>query len=252
MQIRLAAERHAAILERVREGDVVRVEALADELGVSVATVRRDLKQLETQGVVNRLFGGASAVAPELSFTPRSQSNVSEKARIARVAAALVHSGETVALDTGTTVVAVASALRTTPNVAVVTNSTDAMLAMQGVPDQRLVLTGGIFDPVTRSLHGPLVQSFYSDYQADKLFIGAGSVSVAGLRDSNLAAFPAKRAAIAAATQTIVVADSSKFRRSALALVIDWTRVGVLVTDDRAPSEPLEEIRAQGVEVILA
>jgi DeoR/GlpR family transcriptional regulator of sugar metabolism len=248
----LQAERHTAILEALRETKVVRVEELATELGVSVATVRRDLKQLGSQGAVNRLFGGATGPSPDLSFAPRSQTRVAEKARIAQLAITLIRQGDAVALDTGTTVTAVASSLRDAVQVTVLTNSVEVMLALQASSSIGLMMSGGMFDAVTRSLQGPLVESFYAESRADTFIMGAGSLSPEGVRDSHVLAFPGKRAALRAADRTIVVADSSKFSRSAVGQVADWAEVAVLITDTAAPADALAAIRAQGVQVLQA
>jgi DeoR/GlpR family transcriptional regulator of sugar metabolism len=103
-----------------------------------------------------------------------------------------------------------------------------------------------------RALHGPLVERFYAEHRVDRLFLGAGSVGVEGVRSSYLESIGAKRAAIAAAQATVVVADSSKFARRSLVVVTDWSAVSALVTDDQAPPAVLEAIRRQGVEVITA
>jgi DeoR family transcriptional regulator, fructose operon transcriptional repressor len=246
----MPADRQSRILAHISEGGTARVDELANELGVSVVTIRRDLQHLENQGLLNRVFGGAVSTA-EMSYAPRSQAHVAEKSRIAKRAAALVAPGETVALETGTTVVAVAGALRAS-SLAIVTNSVDALLALQGRPDVTVVMTGGTFDVNTRCMYGGLVERFYADYKVDKLFIGAGSLGLDGLRDSNIHALESKRAAIAAAQNVIVVADSSKLQVNALALVCEWGQVSTLVTDASAPAESLSRIRAAGVDVLTA
>ncbi|MCW2953839.1 MAG: DeoR/GlpR transcriptional regulator [Conexibacter sp.] len=228
----------------------MRVESLVETLGVSTATVRRDLQQLDNQGLLTRVFGGARLVT-ETSFAPRAQAHVTEKARIAKRAAALVAPGETIAMETGTTVLAVASGLDVS-GLTVVTNSVDVLLATQPRTDIKVLLTGGAFEPTIRSLYGPLVERFYAEHQVDRLFIGAGSVSREGLRDSNIEAIGAKRAAIASARRTVVVADSSKFELTALTLVAPWSQITTLVTDAGAPEAELDAVRAAGVEVIVA
>lgn len=248
----LETERHAAILEAMRDTKVVRVESLAESLGVSVATVRRDLSKLGAQGSINRLFGGASSTSQDLSFAPRKQSSMSEKTRIAKAVVALITEGEVVALDTGTTVLAVAAALQDFSNLTVVTNSVEAMLVLQSAPRLNLMVTGGVFDSVTRSFQGPLVGRFYSEYRADVFVMGAGSISPDGVRDSYVSAFPGKQAALAAAGRAIVVADSSKFRLNALGKVSDWDQIETLVTDEGAPPEIVDAIRMQGVTVVVA
>jgi DeoR family fructose operon transcriptional repressor len=247
----LAAERHSRVLKQISADGVVRVDQLARVMDVSVATVRRDLRQLEDRGLVSRVFGGA-VVAEDLAYVPRTHVQVEEKRRIADRAASLVSSGETVALDTGTTVTAVAARLKTLKGIVVTTNSIDAVLAFEGAAEVTALMTGGVFEQVTRSLSGPLVEAFYRTHRVDKLFIGAGSVSPDGLRDSNVSALEAKRAAISAASQTIVVADHTKFERTALALVCGWSSVKVLVTDRDAPFDIVAAVRAHGVDVIVA
>jgi len=247
----LAAERHSQVLRQINADGVVRVDQLARVMDVSVATVRRDLRQLEDRGLVSRVFGGA-VVAEDLSYVPRTQVQIEEKRRIADRAAGLVSPNETVALDTGTTVAAVAARLKTIKGLVVTTNSIDAVLAMEGTAEVTAMMTGGVFEPITRSLSGPLVEAFYRTHRVDKLIIGAGSVGPDGLRDSNVSALEAKRAAIGAASQTVVVADHTKFGRTALALVCDWSSVKVLVTDRDAPADMVAAVRAQGVVVIVA
>jgi DeoR/GlpR family transcriptional regulator of sugar metabolism len=246
----LPQARHSEILERLAAAGSVRVEELVGGLGVSTATVRRDLQQLENQGLLIRVFGGAK-LAAETLFAPRAQAHVMEKRRIAERAAQLVRPGETVAMETGTSVLAVASVLDV-PGLAIVTNSIDVPLVAHGRADLKVILTGGEFEPTIRSMHGALVERFYAEHQVDRLFIGAGSLGAEGIRDSNLGALGAKRAAIAAARQITVVADSSKFRRTALALVSEWRHVTTLVTDNGAPRAALDTIREAGVEVIVA
>lgn len=247
----LAAERHTNVLEHIRQDRVARVDDLARVMDVSVATVRRDLRSLEDRGLVTRVFGGA-VIADVLPYVPRAQAQVDAKRRIAERAASFVSPGETVALDTGTTVVAVATRLRTVKGIVVTTNSIDAMLQFDRTAEGTAVLIGGVFDDVTRSVAGPLVEAFYRTHRVDKLFIGAGSIGADGIRDSNVSALEAKQAAISAASQTIVVADHTKFERSALVLVADWSLIKALVTDRDAPAEVLEKVRACGVDVIVA
>ncbi len=247
----IAVERQSEVLKRLRDDGVVRVDTLARDLDVSLATIRRDLLELERQGRATRVFGGA-VVSEDLAYAPRTRSHADEKRRIGQRAASLVSPGETVALDPGTTVVAVAECLRTAGRLTIATNSVAAALVLEGAPEVTTIVTGGIYDAVTRSVSGSLVEAFYETHRVDKLFIGAGSLGLDGLRDSNVAALNAKRAAIQSANQTIVVADHSKFERSALVLVADWSDIAVLITTEGAPVEALETIRSRGVEVIVA
>jgi DeoR/GlpR family transcriptional regulator of sugar metabolism len=243
-------QRHRRLIELLEREESVHAADLAARLDVSVATVRRDLQHLDRAGHVDRVLGGAK-VAAETAWAPRAQSHLREKRRIGEAAAKLAAPGETIALETGTTVLAVATALAT-PGLTLVTNSVDVLIATQRNRDVRVVLSGGAFDPVIRALHGPIVERFYAEHRVDRLFLGAGSLDAEGVRDSFLEAIGGKRAAIAAAHTTVVVADSSKFVHSALVNLTGWSAVATLVTDDGAPAAVLDAIREQGVEVITA
>jgi DeoR/GlpR family transcriptional regulator of sugar metabolism len=245
----LPADRQVQIVDLINESGVVSVEALASRLGVSLATIRRDLQHLGNQGVLNRVHGGASiGVMP---FASRAQAQVPEKTRIANLAASLPQPGESIAFEGGTTVLAVMSHVQVT-GVAVVTNSIDVVMAAQGRPGMRVIVSGGTYDPGTHSMYGQLTESFFRDHRVDRLFIGAGSLGPEGLRDSNMDAIAAKRAAIESAREVVVVADSSKFQLNALALVCSWDRVQRLVTDRGADVATLAALRETGVEVLIA
>ena len=125
-------------------------------------------------------------------------------------------------------------------------------MAAQGRPCMRAIVSGDTYDSVTHSMYGALTESFYREYRVDRLFIGAGSLSTDGVRDSNIDAIPAKRAAIESAREVVVVADSAKFRLNALGLVAPWEQVHSLVTDRAADAETLAVIRRAGVKVFTA
>jgi DeoR/GlpR family transcriptional regulator of sugar metabolism len=249
---RARSSRQERIVVLAREQGFASVGRLAEELGVSESTIRRELHELREQGLLNRVFGGALPNSDDLSFTPRTYAFVEEKRRIGQRAAELVSPGDTLILETGTTVLAVADALHTVPNIDIVTSSIDVVVNLQSAANARIVLAGGTFDRHTHTLLGPETERFYADARADKLFIGVGSISSEGLRDSNINAFAVKRAAISAAACVIVVADHSKFSRGALATVADWQQVDVLVTDTAAPANQLANIEKFDVRIIRA
>lgn len=246
----MPADRRSRIVEQIGEFGVARVEQLAAELGVSVATIRRDLQHLDSHGILSRVHGGA-VVTGDTSFSRRERTRVVEKGRIAAAAARLVKPGDAIALDTGTTVLAVTPHLQV-QGLSIVTNSVDVLVATRGLAGVRLVLTGGTFDPGSHSMYGNLTERFYAEHHVDKVFIGAGSASAEGLRDSNIDALAAKRAAIRAATEVIALVDSSKFRMNALGFLCDWGAITTLVTDTEAPEAIVEDIRRAGVQVVEA
>jgi DeoR/GlpR family transcriptional regulator of sugar metabolism len=149
----LASQRRATILGLVEDSGAVRVSELVEQLGVSDMTVRRDIEQLATEGLVERVHGGALAVggrsSEEPGFTAKSALMQAQKNSIAMAAAQLVEPGAAIGISAGTTTYEFARAVRTVPDLTVVTNSVPVaqLLHESGAPGQTVVLTGGIRTP---------------------------------------------------------------------------------------------------------
>lgn len=235
----LARQRQEMILEQVRRAGGVRVSQLVDELGVSDMTVRRDIAQLADRGLVARVHGGATlADAPHSSFEPAFRTKLGEereeKLAIARAAAGLVRPGSSVALSGGTTTLALAEQLRDVPDLTVVTNSVPVADALHE-PDRRdrvVVLTGGTRTP-SDALVGPVAVQALRDLHVDLLFLGVHGFSErTGCTSPNMTEAATNRALVAAAGQTVVVADHTKLRLVGLATILGLDDVDVLVSDD--------------------
>ncbi|WP_445521237.1 DeoR/GlpR family DNA-binding transcription regulator [Streptomyces sp. NEAU-174] len=256
--------RWSALLEMLTREGRIEVEAAADALRVSAATIRRDLDELARQQMVARTHGGAviNAIAYDLPLRYKAARNAPEKERIAEAAAGLVKAGAVVGLNGGTTTTSVARALATRPELSregaahsltVVTNALNIANELVVRRHVKLVVTGGVARPASYELTGPLATEVLAQITLDHVFIGVDAIDVrhgATARDEGEAGI--NRALARCAEQVVVVADSSKLGRRAFARICPVEDVHVLVTDKAAGPELTEPFVAAGVEIVRA
>lgn len=251
----LTAERRNRVLLQVRGQGKVQVNDLARELGVSAMTVRRDLAWLEREGLVRRTHGGAvdpRLLAQEVPLRRKSGRNLSEKRALGRKAATLVHPGETLVLDAGSTVLEAARALEARP-LTVVTNDLVTALELADRPGINLYCTGGQVRPHVYSLQGSQAEGFLAGVRVHVAFLGADGVEPErGIFTTNLEKVAVKRAMIRAAERSYVLVDSTKLGSRAFARVAAATEVTGVITTDRAPAPVVAALREMGLEVFLA
>jgi len=247
-------ERRGAIRGFLANRGEVGIAELAAELDVSEMTIRRDLEELEDQGVARRVRGGAIATVSR-SYEPPLAARVTvsqdAKLRIAEAAADYIEYGETAILDVGSTTFALAQRLRGRGGFTIVTPSVHAAAELAGDPNTRVILTGGIVRPGELSLIGDLAESTFSQLNCDVLFLGVGGIDAEkGLTEYNLDDTRVKRAAIKAASRKVALADQTKLGRVCLAAIASLSEIDVLITD-AAPSHPvLAAVREAGVEIV--
>lgn len=231
------------------------VNELVAQLGVSEMTVRRDLDELERQGFLRRVHGGAVSArgrSYEPPFLTRSLVHKEEKVRIAAAAAARVHHGDSIALDVGTTTLEIAYQLAGKRDLTVITPSLRIAMVLAEQPGIRLILTGGILRHGELSLVGHLAEEAFRQFFADKLFLGIGGIDLeAGLTEFNLEDALVKKVMLRRAKEIIVVADASKFGRVAFASVAPLDVVHTLITDSSVPPSIVNGLRDKGIEVII-
>jgi DeoR/GlpR family transcriptional regulator of sugar metabolism len=246
--------RRYAIRGLLAERGEVGIAELAAELAVSEMTIRRDLEELEDQGVARRVRGGAISTVSR-SYEPPLAARVNEareaKHRIARAAAAYIEYGETAILDVGSTTQELARCLRGRGGLTIVTPSVNAAVELAGDPTMRVILTGGIVRPGELSLIGDLAERTFAQLNCDVLFLGVGGIHAEkGLTEYNLDDTRVKRAAIQAASRKVALADESKLDRVCLATIASLSEIDVLITDAAADHHLLDVVRETGVEVV--
>ncbi|MEV4175268.1 DeoR/GlpR family DNA-binding transcription regulator [Nonomuraea sp. NPDC049709] len=252
--------RRERIISMVLEHEFVRVTDLAEIFGVTSVTIRADLELLDKQGAIRRVRGGAIPARPsrpaEPSFEVSLGSAAVEKTRLARHAAGLVTSGESLVIDAGTTTTFLARALvarSELTDVVVFTNSLRVAVELEpAIPRITVLITGGTLRPVTHALVDPLGAPMLDRIHADTLFLGCHGVHPGlGVTGLNLLEAEMKRKMIGASRRHVVLADSSKLGRTGLAPVCDLAEVDLLVTGREADPEFVAGLRDDGTPVDL-
>ncbi len=232
-------------MHRLVTDGYIEAKTLADELGVDTSTIRRDLDALERAGQAQRTHGGARpapGATAKLPYTMKEGERLAEKAAIGAAAAGQVGDGETVILDSGSTTYEVARALRNHHGLTVITNDLRIAKFVAESSNTRLLVTGGELLGSVFTLVGERAIAFLSDYTADWAFLGADAVDIeAGITNMNTLEVPLKRSMINAAAQSVVVADSSKFGRRALAKVATVNEIDRVITDSELDLEFLQQ-----------
>jgi DeoR family transcriptional regulator of aga operon len=244
-------ERLGRILELLARDGTVTVADLAGELGVSDATVRRDLQALGEQRLLERSHGGAVAhgTAHELPVRYRTGRS-DEKRRIARAAAELVTDGIAIALTGGTTTTEVARMLAARQDLTVVTNALNIAVELAIRPNLKLIVTGGVARSASYELVGSLADATLRGLYVDLAFVGVDGVDAErGLTTQNEVEATTNRALMARANRTVVVADASKLGRVAFAQIAGIGDADELITNTGADAEQVERLRAAGLVV---
>lgn len=250
-----ARERRTVIEERVIRTGEISFVGLAEEFGVSEMTIRRDIEVLQSQGVVRRVSGGAIALtgtAFEPSYDLRAGQSTESKAHIAAEVASLLRPGETVVLDSGSTVHAVARALRGRDlGLTVVTPSISVAVELADEPRTHVILTGGSLRPGELSLIGSDAETAFARYNCDTFVMGvAGVDSVRGLTEYHPQEASVKRAAIQASERVIVGADRTKVGRVHLVNLAPLSALSALVTDADRDQPAVVAAASSGVDVL--
>jgi DeoR family fructose operon transcriptional repressor len=256
----LPTQRRQAILAQVRQHSAVSADDLAREFGVSVETIRRDLRRLGQKGLLDRVYGGATRPAgrsSEGSFAARSALRMEAKRAIAQLAASLVEPGETVVIDVGTTALEVARALPASFEGRVLTNSVPVAMELASRPEIEILLSGGQVRHGDGACSGAHAEAFFAEFYADRAFLGSGGVHPeAGLTDYYPAEVVVRRTIIGHTAACYVLADASKLGTIAVHRVCPLDRITAVLTDDQTDDagEPgaHEALAAAGVTVLRA
>lgn len=245
-------QRCLTILELISREETLDVNQLAELLGVSQVTVRKDLDLLESRGLLRRQHGHAVRVSTS-DIRYRMAFDYEVKARIASRAARMVTSGETVMIESGSTCAMLAAELvKTKRDVTIITNSAFIADFVRLLPGARVVLLGGSYDPDAQVMSGPLVRKCAEEFFVDKFFIGTDGYDPAqGFSNVDLMRAEAVRAMALQAKKRVILTDSSKFNRRGVVLLMPIREVSAVVTD-QVPENCRASLEENGVEIILA
>lgn len=248
----LPAQRHALILDVLRESGAVSVQELSERLDASVSTVRRDLDYLTEQGYLDRTHGGAIIrKAPTARFEPEASISAelarSQKAHIGAEAARRVEATQSVLFDASSTVQAASrSLLAMQIPLTAVTNDLITAGILSQLPQIETIVTGGVVRPGSGTMIGAPGEPFLSTIHVDIAFIGVHAISAQAFTETSLALAAMKRRMIDAAAYVIVLADSSKFGLTSFCDICALGDVDEVITDSGASAAQIDAIRAAG------
>ena len=253
----LADERRFRISELLSRQRTVSASELRDLLGVTTATIRRDLADLERKGLLVRSHGGAVSKSPTTNFQPSyetlGRSNREEKQAIAAEAAKLILDGDTIFLEGSTTVSEITTRLQHCNRLTVVTNSPQILCQLQRYPDVTVMCTGGDLQRDIFYLSGVWAQRSLSEIRVDKAFMGVSAIDPTyGISTASHAEATIKKLIIKSAKIRIGLADHSKFGKQGFAYVGPVTEMTTLITDHQTFTADVQALKESGVEVVVA
>ncbi|MFE9994488.1 DeoR/GlpR family DNA-binding transcription regulator [Streptomyces avermitilis] len=256
-----AAERRQLILEMVRANGAVSLRELARVVQTSEVTVRRDVRALEAEGLLDRRHGGAvlpGGFTRESGFPQKSHLATAEKTAIADLAAGLVEEGEAIVVGAGTTTQELARRLARVPGLTVVTNSLLVAQALAHANRVEVVMTGGTLRGSNYALVGSGAEQSLQGLRVSRAFLsGSGLTAERGLSTSNMLSASVDRALVQAAAEVVVLADHTKLGTDTMFQTVPTDVITRLVTDeppahdDRAATE-LQALADQGVQIAVA
>lgn len=254
----LAAQRHQLILQEVNQRGAARISELANVLGVSEMTVRRDIDALSDSGQVGKVHGGATAINESSSvieppFKSKSLREQTIKNSIAARAAQLVRPGDSIALMGGSTIFAMAKHLTEVPRLTIVTNSLPIsdFFQREGRGDQTVILAGGIRTP-TDSFVGEITVSVFDHLNVDIAFLGThGMDPRGGFSSPNLLEAETNRAVRARAKSTVILADHTKWGMVGFASFAKLSEANTVIVDNLVTTDAMQILQREVPEVIV-
>jgi len=247
------SQRQSKIMEMIEKHDGVGVTSLAELLGCSKMTIRRDLEEIKQHGQINKVHGGAIKVKNDSfqpSFINRVIENKEEKEAISREAVELIEDGSVVFFDAGTTPLYVAKNIPPKLNFTAVTNSLMTACELCNKPYVNVIILGGELHHSSYSAVNNMPISHATNFHADLALISTWAVSYPeGLFESMLQLIEIKRALVDSSEKVVLLSDHSKFKSKSLCLSIPFTDIDRIITDNKTNPEIIEKIRGLGVAV---
>lgn len=240
--------RHITLLAAVKAQDSVMLEELAERLGVTLQTVRRDVQRLADEGLLTRFHGGvrvATSTIENIAHQQRENLNAGAKSRIARAVAAAVPNGCSLILNIGTTTEAIARALMQHTGLRVITNNLNVASILSANPHCEVIVAGGVVRNRDRGIVGEAAIHFIRQFKVDIAIIGISGIEADGtLRDYDFREVKVAQTIMAHAREVWLAADTSKFNRPAMVEVAKLSQINRLFTD-APPPEPFETLLAE-------
>lgn len=252
MQKRNTQQRRRQIVEALGLAGEVYVDSLAKQFATSEVTIRKDLAELENNGLLLRKYGGAVPLPTESAELTTPDISIRKQA-IARAAAALVKDHDRIIIDSGSTTAAILPELKQKIGLVVMTNSMEvANTLLEWENEPKVLMTGGTWDPQSHSFQGAMAEQVLKAYNFDHAFLGAAGIDV----DRGTTTFneltQLSRTMAEVSRNVVVMAESEKLDRKIPNVELGWATISVLVTDDAIAKPSVDKIKYHGVNVICA
>ena len=247
------SDRQIDILARVNRDGRVEVDDLAAEYTVTTQTIRRDLNDLSTRGLIARIHGGAipAVSVSNVDYQQRRQLSPSEKESIGQLAAQLIPDNCSLILNIGTTIEQVARALYDHSGLVIITNNINVVSTLTGSPQKDLILVGGTVRQSDGAIVGEDAVEFISRYKADFACIGASAIDEDGaILDFDAREVSVARAILKNARTKILVSDYLKFERTAPVRICDIGDIDYFVTDNQPPDPFRQNADLKGTRIV--
>ena len=252
MSKRNTQQRRHAIVTLLAERGELSVDWLAREFDTSEVTIRKDLAELERNGLLLRRYGGAIPVPQELvADVPEAEQVSKRKLAIAKAAAELIRDHNRLIIDSGSTTAALIPELGSRRGLVVMTNSLSVAAALRELENEpTLLMTGGTWDPHSEAFQGQVAEQVLRSYDFDQLFIGAAGIDPLRGTTTFNELIGLSRVMAEVAREVIVLAESHKVGRKIPNLELPWSRIDTLITDTGLSAALKIQIEQQGVQVI--
>jgi len=253
-----AEERRNQIVQRLKTKRKVTVPELVAHFGVSPATIRNDLRDLEKLKLIQRTHGGAIPLdSYKMGYEPdhehRSIDNHKQKRAIARRAIDYIEEGDIILLDTGTTTCELAKLLGKFDNLTVIVNDIEIARVLEDIDNVQVIVIGGMLRKKIHSLVGPFATKLLAELNVDKVILATNCFSLAkGCTTPDIQQAEVKKAMIDIAGEVILLCDSSKMERNSFVQFADVSKITTLITDRGLEHDLAEAYGAVGVQVVIA
>lgn len=253
-------ERQSLIVNLLEEKGKVSVNELSELMKVSKETIRRDLKEMEDAGMIQRTHGGAvlsetSKGVKEYPYLMREIQNYTEKDKLCKEAAKVIRDGDTIFIDNSSTTLNLIQHMNPRYQVTIITNSIRLLLdaSLQDHSNLTLISLGGIFRASNYSLTGIMANEWINNFRPHKVFLSCYGVNVKeGITDSSVYEVDVKRLMMEKAQEVYVLADATKFDKPGVVYLADFSKIDFLVTNRGLAYDQEEYLKKQGTQLVVA
>jgi DeoR family transcriptional regulator, aga operon transcriptional repressor len=248
-------DRRLQIMKYLEVDEKVDVGALSRQFGVSEVTVRKDLRHLEEKNLLIRSRGGAmkqGLVDMDLNIFERRKQNMDKKLKIGKAAAAMIGDGETIILDSGTTIMELAKNISKQIETTIITIAVDIACRLAEYPKLRVIMPGGILRRNSLSTVGERAASFLNDFHCDKFFLSADGLDMEqGLLTMNIEEAHLARICIENSNQVIALIDSGKLQKTGIMTIAPLSKIDLIITDSGITDDQVNLLRSRNVKLMI-